>query len=150
MTLALESLVIFKGDSGLSLTVAFDRSADGTRELDEVVANLQSYYQCHTSDYGAHLSRGPVTGGEDSLWYIVLNGSEVRIGQVKITPKGVVTKTDSRPEDDFPISDPNRYKETYWVYFFPDDKSMKREQREGFASFVDSTRIRTRRNVARR
>ena len=143
MTLPLDSLVIFRGNAGLSVTVSSNSFADGIKELDSVVDSLGSYYR--REDPNASISYRALTH-RDARLYDVANGTGHKIGTVSITPKGVNTRIDRREQDDFPIADPTRYRETYWIFFNPKDRSETREHREGYAIFADPTGRKTRRN----
>jgi hypothetical protein len=151
------SLKIMDKPFNLSISLLSDvRSRDGS-ELGSLVKKIERFYSGHINDPKAHLNKDPKEGydtifGEKRPIFLhnVLTGTDDYVGAVKIIQMGGFSFNPPRSavEADYPLNDQSGYAETYWLNFFPKEKtdSARRQHRDGFAKFIDPYDIITKRN----
>lgn len=151
MALEVQGITIFRGDSGLCLRVVSDRDADGSKELSNVVYSLRDFYSTVIGKHSLDSKPKPVEDASGPAFLYTLRRKnkedetkKEHAGTIKIVQKGMTPKTDLRKGDDYAIADPTRYIESYFLFFFTEDKSIRGRHRDAYAVFLDPSMKKTR------
>ncbi|MDP2749786.1 MAG: hypothetical protein Q8O89_03065 [Nanoarchaeota archaeon] len=136
----IKGIHVFNGDSGLCLNIFSNRDANCAKELSSIVNSLDSFY---TREYAAQINKSQIPADDNSGFLYRVFQNKQYFATVKITPKGVEAKPRKRAHEDYPIADPTTYTETYFMYFFPQDKTKRSEHREAYLKFIDPSRTKT-------
>lgn len=141
MTLSLYSIKKFDGDCGLSLSVQSNRDAGNDMELTKIVNSLIDFYKQELASNEISINMKEEFAKDGGYLYEVKYKNS-KHGTVKINPKGRFFKNAKPdPDIDFPTYPDTKYYETYWIYFFPIDRSRRAKERDAYIQFLDPNGI---------
>ena len=131
------SITVFKGDCGMSLSVFSNANSDGQKELSNVIESVSESLRKDMQDNAVIIPENHKQTNDLALLYNLYDGSDEYFGTLKVIPKGTFAKINKNENQDFPISDQTIYGETYFIFFYPKDKSRRAEHRDNYAIYLD-------------
>ncbi len=140
--------VAYSGDSGLGVTLRADKYANGRSCLDDLVRRVERFYVQHISD----VSLVKQEDRSDSVSYRIISVKYGNIGQVRIVPRGVRSRSEKvNHNEDYTIRDGTRYFEGYSVFlnYLVELRNAKGESmnhanpkiRDGLVAFLNDNRF---------
>ena len=162
----IKQIVLFRGDSGMSISVYADSNSaniSGTSELDGIIDALESFYTA--AGCSVKFSKKTRENDEDHLLYHLFgekgldadkNKTEAHddskaanipyAGTIKITPKGGRSMPNTCPDADYPVAYSAACLETYFIYFFIKDNAQRPNHKQAFAEYLNPSKEKTRCN----